>query len=124
MREAVSRRRAFNVIHFETVEKVDVFVTTDEPWSREQMARRQLWPLIGAEAGQRAYYASPEDTVLSKLRWYRLGGEVSDRQWSDIAMVMQVQGDRLDDSYLDRWAESLDLTELLARARRDAAAID
>jgi hypothetical protein len=26
----------------------------------------------------------PEDILLQKLRWFRLGGEVSDRQWRDV----------------------------------------
>jgi hypothetical protein len=29
-------------------------------------------------------FASPEDTLLHKLVWYKLGNEISDRQWSDI----------------------------------------
>ena len=124
VREAIARRGSFNVIHFETVEKVDIFVPTDEPWSREQIVRRRLGPLIGAESGRTAYYASPEDTVLSKLRWYRLGHGVSDRQWADVVDVLQVQGAAMDQAYLDRWAEQLGVADLLARARRDASAID
>lgn len=31
--------------------------------------------------------ASAEDTILRKLNWYRLGGEVSDRQWRDVAGI-------------------------------------
>lgn len=29
------------------------------------------------------YITSPEDTILAKLEWSRMSGEVSDRQWRD-----------------------------------------
>jgi len=48
--------------------------------------------------------ASAEDTVLSKLEWYRLGGETSDRQWRDLLNVLKVQGERIDTVYLRHWA--------------------
>lgn len=44
-------------------------------------------------------FASPEDTLLHKLVWYRLGNEISDRQWGDILGVFKVQGTLLDDEY-------------------------
>ena len=62
----------------------------------------------------------PEDTVLQKLRWYRTGGEVSDRQWRDIVAVLRSVGARLDNAYLDDVAATDDLSALLERARRDA----
>jgi hypothetical protein len=40
-------------------------------------------------------FATPEDTLLHKLIWYKLGNEISDRQWSDILGVLRVQGDAL-----------------------------
>lgn len=35
-------------------------------------------------------FASPEDTLLHKLVWYKLGNEISDRQWGDILGVLRV----------------------------------
>ena len=56
------------------------------------------------------------DTVLRKLEWYRLGREVSDRQWNDILGVIRTQGDRLDFDYLRHWASELGVADLLERA--------
>src|SRR5688500_4873526 len=63
----------------------------------------------------------PEDVVLQKLRWYRMGGEVSDRQWRDIVAVLRgTAGGDLDAAYLDEVAADGGLAALLDRARRDA----
>ena len=62
------------------------------------------------------FVASPEDTILAKLEWYRLGDEISDRQWRDILGVLAVQGDRLDLAYMRQWAATLDVSDLLERA--------
>jgi hypothetical protein len=55
-----------------------------------------------------------------KLRWDRVGGEVSDRQWRDIVGVLRHTGAALDDAYLEAVAKGARLEELLARARADA----
>jgi hypothetical protein len=120
-RSAVERGASFNVIHLETMFKVDLFVLGDDEMARSELARRQAYR-IGDEAVE-VFVASAEDTVLQKLLWYRLGNEVSDRQWGDLVGVLQVQGERLDWSYLERWAERLGLQSLLAEARDEAADI-
>ena len=119
VREAVKHKRAFNLIHSSTGFKVDVYVSGDSEFDREQFDRAVDAALPGLE-GHRVRVASPEDVILRKLDWYRLGHEVSDRQWYDVAGVMKMQGPRLDDGYLDRWAVRLGLAELLARARRES----
>jgi len=64
--------------------------------------------------------ASAEDTVLSKLEWYRLREGVSDRQWQDVLGVLKVQGERLDLAYLRQWAAELGVAELLEKAIAEA----
>jgi hypothetical protein len=56
--------------------------------------------------------------VLHKLYWYRLGNETSDRQWSDVTGMLKVQADSLDYAYLDRWAQQLGVSDLLAKAKK------
>ena len=61
--------------------------------------------------------------ILFKLEWYRQGGEISDRQWSDIVGVIRVQAEKLDISYLDQWASQLKVADLLLRAHEEAGGV-
>ena len=119
MRDAVRRHSSFNLIHLETTFKVDVFVAKPRTFDRSQLARRQLYLLI-EDPERHAYVTSAEDIILSKLEWYRIGGEVSDLQWRDVLGVLKVQGDRLDRDYLRRMATELKVADLLERAFGEA----
>ena len=66
--------------------------------------------------------ATPEDVILSKLRWFHLGGEVSEQQWHDVLGVIAVQGDGLDFAYLREWARYLSVLDLLERALAEGRA--
>jgi hypothetical protein len=115
IREAIGQHRSFNLIHLESMFKVDVFVTQPRDFDRAQLARRQLH-LLSEEPERRAYVASAEDTVLAKLEWYRMGGEVSARPWRDALGVLKVQGQRLDRAYMRQMAVELGVRDLLERA--------
>ena len=111
-REAVRDRRLFNVIHFDTAFKVDLVVRQHRPFSVEELRRRQHGPL----AGRSVDFATPEDTILAKLEWAASGD--SERQYDEAAGIVQVQHDRLDWVYLERWAAELGLIAQLERAPR------
>jgi hypothetical protein len=119
VRDAIRHRRSFSAIHLTTMFKVDVFIPQRRPYSQMQLERRVkqvVWP----EPECSAYLASAEDNILAKLEWYRMGGEVSDRQWRDILGVLNAQGDRLDVSYLREWAVTLNVMDLLDKALTEA----
>jgi len=122
MAEAVARKSCFNVIHLPTSFKVDVFVLKDREYDRQAMTRRRADSLDPNDPEQRLFFASPEDVVLAKLEWFRLGGGVSDRQWRDVVEVLRVQAGVLDDEYLDRWAPAIAVADLLEKVRQDARA--
>lgn len=121
IRQALTRRASFNLIHLATMLKVDVFIPKARAFDREAARRARPHALDEAENARVFYLASPEDVILAKLEWYRTGGEVSERQWSDVLGVMKVQAQALDFDYLEHWAAQLGLTELLTRALTDAA---
>jgi hypothetical protein len=123
IREAVLHRRSFNIIHLETMFKVDVFVVKERSFHHSQMERRMA-QVIATDPDRTAYVATAEDTILAKLEWYRTGGDVSERQWRDVLGVMKVQADRLDLAYLRQWAAQLNVSDLLERAIKEAGFMD
>jgi hypothetical protein len=50
-----------------------------------------------------------------KLLWYRAGGEQSERQWNDLRGIRAVQGEALDQAYMQQWARELKVNDLLER---------
>jgi hypothetical protein len=115
MREAVHHHGSFNVIHLDTMFKVDVFVAKPREFDRSQLARRQSC-ILSEDPPRRAYITSAEDIVLAKMEWYHIGGRTSDRQWRDILGVMKVQQNQLDHDYLRRMATTLGVGDLLKQA--------
>lgn len=117
--EAVSHHSSFNIIHRESMFKVDVFIPLEREFIRKQFARARRETLSMAPEIQ-AVVATAEDTLLAKLEWYRLGGEISERQWRDVLGLLKVQADALDFVYLRSTAEELNVQDLLERAMKEA----
>jgi hypothetical protein len=117
--DAIRRRASFNVIHLATMMKVDVFVLGARPFDRVAFARVINEPL-GDDRERSFPLTTPEDIVIHKLDWYRLGGGVSERQWADVLGVLKLQGDALDRAHLAHWAKEIGVTDLLERALAEA----
>lgn len=113
--ESIRRHSSFNIIHRESMFKVDIFIPSPRPFLQSQFVRAQNQTFL-FESEVSAKFASPEDVILSKLEWYRLGGEVSERQWRDILGVLKTRAGELDLDYLRKWANELKISDLLERA--------
>jgi hypothetical protein len=113
VRRAVRESSSTNLIHLASMFKVDLFVAGGTPLDAQQIARRVAVPV---EEGVTIHIHPPEDILLQKLRWYRRGREVSDRQWRDVRGIVRVQGARLDVGYLRQHAPALGVSDLLERA--------
>lgn len=119
---AIDNESSFNIIHLETFIKLDIFVLKSGPYDQMTMQRTTTGTLAPDEADELIVrFSSPEDTILHKLYWFRLGGEQSERQWRDLIGVLKVQSDSLDDDYLQQWAGQLGLSDLLESALNEAA---
>lgn len=113
-RRAIESGSSFNAIHLATMSKIDLFIAGEEPMNRNQLDRRRFIELPDLP-GVTLPIASPEDVIVQKLRWYRLGSEVSGRQWRDAENVVRVQRDALDREYLSEAARKAGVEDLLNR---------
>jgi len=118
--EAVATESSFNLVRWTTMDKLDVFVRSLKGKSKPEFERRR--PMSFQIGGQLVTLclASPEDTLVHKLLWFRQSGEVSQQQWRDILGILKVQGDALDRDYLMRRASELGVDDLLQKAMREA----
>ncbi len=116
--DAARRHSSFNVIDNRSFIKIDVFVPPPGPLGAGQLDRLQMLQILPG-AGELPILG-PEDVVLQKLRWYELGGGVSDRQWRDIVSVLRIARDAIDLEYVVDVASQHGLADVLARAREDA----
>lgn len=112
--DALRNRSQFNVIDNATLWKVDFIVSKDTPFDRARFARRRMTEIAGVSV----YAATPEDVVIAKLLWSKLGG--SERQINDAAGVVRMQGETLDITYVQMWVNALQLTEQWRAARERA----
>lgn len=113
--DAVARHASFNLIPNTSPYKVDVFALGDGMLDRRQIDRRRR-VIVAGPPSYELWVGSPEDQILRKLTWYRLGQEVSDRQWRDIVGILRVQSSFLDLADLRSTADAVGLRDLLERA--------
>jgi hypothetical protein len=117
-REAAQRGiasgRAFNVIHMWSSDKYDIFPAAGA-FHISQLERASLTPLETEGDVVECPVATAEDILLAKLQWYRLGGEVSDRQWNDVLGVLAANPG-FDLAYAREWARQLQVEDLLEKA--------
>lgn len=106
MVEALERESEFNFIYPEANLKVDFFIAGKNPTTKQELARRL--PLKVQK--ETVYFVSPEDLILSKLRWYKESG--STRQLEDVESVLRIQK-KLDFKYLKKWAEIQETEDIL-----------
>lgn len=119
VREAISYQSSFNLLHQATMSKIDIFILKHQTFAQSEFSRRRP-KVVRLDPEQSLFLPTPEDIILQKLMWYRMGGGVSDKQWRDILGVMKLQGEDLDKEYLWHWAASLNLAELLDRSLGEA----
>jgi hypothetical protein len=116
---AIKQKSSFNLIHLESMFKIDVFILKPDPFDQQAFSRRRE-EFVSEDPAKKLYFPAPEDIILLKLDWYRRGDEISTQQWKDVLGVLKVQGERLDLNYLMVWAKELMIVDLLQKALKEA----
>lgn len=112
VRQAVDNRGMFNIIHNESVIKIDFIIRKDEEYRTQEFSRRRQIEIEGASV----WVVAPEDLILSKLVWARQSD--SELQLGDVRLMLTEIID-IDDDYLEEWSEKLGVAELLGKAREN-----
>jgi len=101
--EALASRSQFNIIDFFSGWKVDFIIVEDSDYGRTAFARRKLMDVAGISF----YVAAPEDVLIAKLRWAKMGA--SERQLQDAAGILATLRSSLDCPYIERWVHEFGL---------------
>jgi len=101
---AITQRSIFNLIHQDSVIKVDAIVRKDDAYREEEFARRQRVTIADFET----WIVSVEDLILSKLYWAR--DSRSELQLRDVRNLLELDCDR---KYLRSRAQILGVEQLL-----------
>ncbi|MBN2341078.1 MAG: hypothetical protein JXX29_04205 [Deltaproteobacteria bacterium] len=119
--EAINRSASFNIIHLETMYKIDVFVCGDDELKHQEF-ERAIPVTIDEETQDTLFIADATDIIIQKLLWYELGNRISQRQWNDVIGVLKVSRQSLDMSYLQKWSIRKKIIPLVKKAFKEALA--
>lgn len=106
-KEAIWRKGEFNFIDPASRLKVDFWIAKEDAQALLEFKRKKLKKIDG----QKVYFVSPEDLILSKLRWYQQSQ--SSRQLEDIESILKISGKKLDMDYLKSRTKKLGYSKIL-----------
>jgi len=110
LKVALREQGMFNLLHLESVVKVDLIVRKQAPYRQTEFGRRVQVQLPGFSA----WLVSREDLILSKLAWAKEGE--SELQMRDVRNLLSCE---IDLAYLRQWAPALNVCDLLERCLRE-----
>lgn len=105
VRESIVHESIFNLIHEESVIKVDCIIRKNSEYRRTEFERRQQISILDFST----FIVSKEDLIISKLAWAK--DSRSERQLGDVKNLLATGFDK---TYLQRWTGELGLDSLLA----------
>jgi len=98
-RAAAIQHTQFNVIHPASGLKIDFMIPSDDAFNRSRFTRGRMFPVTPDST---AMYASPEDVIIRKLQYYKLGG--SEKHLRDIRSMICTSTASIDFDYVASWA--------------------
>ena len=119
VREALAHQTMFNVLDIQQGDKIDFWMLSSDPYNQRAFLRRYVEIIEELQIP----VSTPEDTILSKLRWSELSGG-SEKQFTDALRVYEVQYGKLDLDYLNEWSGKLGVSDLMQKIQDQAKPID
>ena len=101
---AITHHTLFNIIHSESILKVDCIVRKDTEYRRLEFERRRQVEIEDLKI----WIVSKEDLIISKLYWAK--DSRSEFQLRDVKNLLKSDYDA---GYLETWTKELELDELL-----------
>ncbi|MBF8251655.1 MAG: hypothetical protein HW382_1283 [Deltaproteobacteria bacterium] len=105
--KALRNKGQFNVIHPSTGFKIDFVIRKDEPFDDSRFGRIKR---LKATEDTEANFASPEDVIIKKMQYYKMGG--SEKHLRDITGILKVSKEMIDYGYIENWAKKLELSDV------------
>ena len=109
--EAIRKEGMFNIIHYQSVFKIDFIVRKNNPYRIEEFRRRKKITFEDAEL----YITAPEDLILSKLYWAK--ESMSELQLNDVRNLLK-SVKALDESYIEKWASYLGIKDIYKKVKQ------
>lgn len=109
---AIKHQSMFNIIHEQTIIKLDFIVRKNDVYRQIEFSRR----IAHDFHGNIIYLVTPEDLILSKLVWAR--DAQSELQLRDVKQLLSARK-VLDFDYLEKWADYLKVSKLLIEAKEN-----
>ena len=107
VREAISRRTIFNLLHRETLVRVDCMMRKNTRFQEQAFSHRHRINFLGFDI----WIIGKEDLILSKLDWAK--NIRSERHIRDAASIMR---NGYDEKYVEEWAKKLGIEDWLKEA--------
>src|SRR6266567_4126198 len=109
IRESLAHESIFNLIHHESVIKVDCIIRKRSEYRRVEFERRQMISILDFTT----FIVSKEDLIISKLSWAK--DSHSEVQLGDVKNLVATGYNA---EYLHRWTRELGLDSLLKECLR------
>ena len=109
IRESLAHESIFNLIHQESVIKVDCIIRQSSDYRRVEFERRERISILDFTT----FIVSKEDLIISKLFWAK--NSHSEIQLADVQNLLSTGYDA---DYLQHWTEELGLDNLLEECLR------
>ncbi|HEX4665228.1 MAG TPA: hypothetical protein VH207_01405 [Chthoniobacterales bacterium] len=109
VRDSIETNSIFNLIHEESVIKVDCVVRKDTPYRKAEFARRCQIEIDDFFT----WIATKEDLIISKLDWAKESH--SEMQMRDVKNLL---ASGCDQDYIEKWTTELGLSKLWEKAGR------